>query len=737
MAEPPKLSTTRSNNEKGHGKYNASNVANNDESNNESNEISVIINGCVNKVNSNKFENKYVPVWFEKYTPSIRGRTSALKRVKADNRTANATSLPVLSVSNMRSLLPKIQNFAEDMIHREIQVALLCEIWEKSSNKRYQQEIERMLEMNGLKYISCPRAGGRTGGGVGVVANIEFFSCQKIDMTIPHNLEIIWTMVRPKNPTQGLEIKEIICASFYSPPKSRKNSKMIDHIITTVHYLQSSYPKACFILGGDKNKLPLAPLLDGLPGFFQIVTKVTHKENILDVIMTNFPQLFSNPVTVPPVQPDDPKNGKPSDHLTVIAVPLNKAQNPISREYHYITVRPIPESKKQIFGNWLENNDWSWLEEKCDPSPQVEEWERRVHNKLDEICPTKKVKLNNRDKPFFTGDLKDEFRRLCRSYRKTGKSKLFLDRKLKFNENYKKAAAKYLKKNVASILNDNPGKASRVLKQVGARPGDCQLGGSFRLSNHSEQNLTIEESIERYVEHFALVSQEFEPLNFEKLPPNVKKSVEEDLNLRPCLTEFQVWDKLKSMKRTKSSVPGDLPPNLRKMEELVKPITLILNNIIESGIWPEKWKVEHGTPIPKNDDKMDEDDTRIISITNHLSKLMEKFVFQWLLQFIGHKLDEDQYGATQGSSITHYLIELINFILFNQDFKSPKAVLALMVDLSISFNRVDHNYIVIILHEMGTPGWLLKIVISFLLNRKLKVRPPMNYSWTPNLHCSL
>jgi hypothetical protein len=136
----------------------------------------------------------------------------------------------------------------------------------------------------------------------------------------------------------------------------------------------------------------------------------------------------------------------------------------------------------------LENNDWSWLEEKCDPSPQVEEWEHRIEQKLDQICPIKKVKLSNRDKPFFTGDLKDEFCRLCRSYRKTGRSKSFLDKNVKFNEIYKKAAAKYLAKNVASIIKDNPGKACKVLKQVGSRPGDCQQGGSFRLANHSQQN---------------------------------------------------------------------------------------------------------------------------------------------------------------------------------------------------------------------------------------------------------
>ena len=78
------------------------------------------------------------------------------------------------------------------------------------------------------------------------------------------------------NLAQGLEFKEIICASFYSRPKSRKNSKLIGHIITIIHYLQSKYPNACLIIGGDKIALPLAPLLDGLPGFIQVVTKVTH-----------------------------------------------------------------------------------------------------------------------------------------------------------------------------------------------------------------------------------------------------------------------------------------------------------------------------------------------------------------------------------------------------------------------------------------------------------------------------
>ena len=74
-------------------------------------------------------------------------------------------SLPIISVSNMRSLTPKLNNFKNDMIEREISVALLSEVWEKKSCKKQQFEVQKMLQMEGLKYISTPRTTKR---GVGL-----------------------------------------------------------------------------------------------------------------------------------------------------------------------------------------------------------------------------------------------------------------------------------------------------------------------------------------------------------------------------------------------------------------------------------------------------------------------------------------------------------------------------------------------------------------------------------------
>ena len=102
--------------------------------------------------------------------------------------------------------------------------------------------------------------------------------------------------------------------------------------------------------------------------------------------------------------------------------------------------------------------------------------------------------------------------------------------------------------------------------------------------------------------------------------------------------------------------------------------------------------------------------------------MAEHFVVEWLLSFIKDKIDFRQYGGTKGNSITHYLIEFINFIIMNQDSHDQTAILACMVDFQKAFNRINHNIVIAKLSDMGVPGWLLKIVVAFLTKRKMQVR---------------
>ena len=47
--------------------------------------------------------------------------------------------------------------------------------------------------------------------------------------------------------------------------------------------------------------------------------------------------------------------------------------------------------------------------------------------------------------------------------------------------------------------------------------------------------------------------------------------------------------------------------------------------------------------------------------------------------------------------------------------------MAAMIDLSKAFNRVDHTLVIEDLHNMKCPAWLIKIIISYLTKRTLKV----------------
>ena len=144
--------------------------------------------------------------------------------------------------------------------------------------------------------------------------------------------------------------------------------------------------------------------------------------------------------------------------------------------------------------------------------------------------------------------------------------------------------------------------------------------------------------------------------------------------------------------------------------------------MFQSYEWPEHWKIENVVPIAKTTSPENEDDIRPISLTPFYSKVAEHFVVSWLLNFIGHKIDFRQYGGLKGNSITHYIIEFVNFILSCQDSSEQTAVLACMVDFSKAFNRQNHNNLITKLSDLGVPSWLLKIVMAFLRNRKMQVR---------------
>ena len=91
-----------------------------------------------------------------------------------------------------------------------------------------------MFEKHGLTYISCPRPTGKRGGGAAIVANTNNFTLEKLAILVPGSLECVWGVLRPKQVTSATVYKEIILCAFYSAPNTRKNSKLLSHLVSTM-----------------------------------------------------------------------------------------------------------------------------------------------------------------------------------------------------------------------------------------------------------------------------------------------------------------------------------------------------------------------------------------------------------------------------------------------------------------------------------------------------------------------
>ena len=316
-----------------------------------------------------------------------------------------------------------------------------------------------------------------------------------------------------------------------------------------------------------------------------------------------------------------------------------------------------------------------------------------------------------------------------REYSNKGKTQKYFALKDEFEKKYKKAAEHYLRKNIDSLKEANPGKAHSILKKMGARPGELEDEGNFHLQSH--EGLSALESAEKIADHFSKISSEFSPLNIDALPSRVKDKIQhpEKVSKVPAIEDYEIYQMIRKANKPKSGVPGDLPRRIvtEFTPELCAPIGMIFRSILNSSKigpvdWPDAWKKEYGIPLQKSQDPQNENDLRVISLTSFFSKVLEGFVLKWLMEKVKAQIDPKQFGGLKGNSVCHYLIELINFILYNQDFADPVAVLMCTIDFSKAFNRIDHNLVITKLSDMGVPGWLLNLVCGFLANRNLIVK---------------
>ena len=155
--------------------------------------------------------------------------------------------------------------------------------------------------------------------------------------------------------------------------------------------------------------------------------------------------------------------------------------------------------------------------------------------------------------------------------------------------------------------------------------------------------------------------------------------------------------------------------------EYAEPATKIFNNIIQSSEWPRQWVVEQTVVLSKTKTTLpkDENDLRTISKTQWLSKVLENIIGDYILPVIDQYIDPGQCGGLKNTSISHYLVNVLDFIQCTLDKSTPHCVVLSSQDLSKAYNRGSHSLVIEDLHSMHVPFWVLSLISSYLTDRSM------------------
>ena len=151
---------------------------------------------------------------------------------------------------------------------------------------------------------------------------------------------------------------------------------------------------------------------------------------------------------------------------------------------------------------------------------------------------------------------------------------------------------------------------------------------------------------------------------------------------------------------------------------IIKPITLILNQSLATGIFPDKLKTAKVVPLFKKDDHLIMDNYRPVSLLTSISKIFEKVAHKQLsAYFKTNKLFyKSQYGFRDEHSTELASIELIDRVM--SAFEQKHTPVAIYMDLSKAFDTLDHKILLEKLDYYGIKGIELNWFKSYLEERK-------------------
>ena len=340
---------------------------------------------------------------------------------------------------------------------------------------------------------------------------------------------------------------------------------------------------------------------------------------------------------------------------------------------------------------------------------------------MKDVFPKKPLKVCQEDRPWLSPVLKKLDRQVKREFLKHKKSEKWFKLKALFEERCLIEKQKYYDNMVSDLKSSNPGQWYSKIKRMSGKEESKQQN----ILVDELIGLTEQEQAEYIAAHYSKISNQYEPIQDEDFPDFNPMS---HGGCRPPYVEpLKVHQIIQKMNKSAATAPSDIPIKLvaEFSVEIAFPLAHIINFCLQNGVYPDIWKMESVTPVPKSFPTEKLKNLRKISGLLNFSKVTDKIIGEYLIEDMAPTHDPAQFGNEKKLSAQHYLIQMLHKIYTAVDNNSKMeamSVILTMVDWSQAFDRQCHKLGIESFIRNGVRSSLIPILKSFFQNRQMRVK---------------
>ena len=198
---------------------------------------------------------------------------------------------------------------------------------------------------------------------------------------------------------------------------------------------------------------------------------------------------------------------------------------------------------------------------------------------------------------------------------------------------------------------------------------------------------------------------------------NIIPSNENSIFLKPTSTE-EIYTFIFSLNM--NSNLSEIPLKFIKLAsyEYSNILSIIVNRVLETGVYPDMFKIAKIRPIPKKKPSNYIINNRPISILPIFDKVLEKVLHDRLYSFFEkyNLICNSQFGFRRGMGTDMAALKLLDFLYTT--YAESMYSICLYLDFTKAFDCIDHKILLAKLWRYGIRGKPYELLKSFLSDRK-------------------